>query len=141
MAEDLIGNFIVGVSMILEKEGNVLLGKRVSTKDFGAELWEFPSGRLGPREQIDEGLIREMREELDINVQPVQIIDAYGFKRGGIDLILLNYYCRSPDEPHESTEHDILKWCSVNEAKKLLHFDAQKNTLEKFFKMKDNLTS
>lgn len=58
--------FCVGVQVILAREGKILLCLRKNV--FGAGHWSLPGGRLEKGETIQECGIREMREELAVNV-------------------------------------------------------------------------
>lgn len=58
----------VGLSLIVIQEGKVLLGKRLNTETFPNTL-AFPGGRMDYGETPEEGIIREVKEECDINVR------------------------------------------------------------------------
>lgn len=123
----MIGKFIIGVAMVLEREGAVLLGRR-SLGKFGAGLWEFPSGRLEIGETLYEGVIREGKEELGILLTPLQIIDAYSFKREQEDLMLLNILCNFEGEIRKSDEHDALQWVKFDEVDQYFSYESQIET-------------
>ena len=55
----------VAVAAIMDEQGRVLLSKRAAHVHQGG-LWEFPGGKLEEGESIDEGLRRELHEELGI---------------------------------------------------------------------------
>ena len=126
----MVGTFLVGVSIILIKDQKILLAKR-SENRFAGGLWEFPAGRLEAGEDPFEGVLREAKEELNIHVNPVQIIDAYTFKRNTEDLILLNILCDFTGEVRISSEHDELKWVEMKEASRYFSFPQQQKTLER----------
>src|SRR5882762_5676065 len=56
----------VGVA-IVDADGRVLLAQRPEGKPL-AGLWEFPGGKVAPGETPEAALIRELREELGIDV-------------------------------------------------------------------------
>lgn len=124
----MIGKFTIGVGMILLQNGMVLLGKRSGGK-FGAGLWEFPSGRLEKGETPYEGAIREGKEELNLSLTPLQIINAYTFKRGDDDLMLMNILCDFKGDLRISDEHDELQWIKFNEVDKYFSYEAQIETM------------
>ncbi|MBA4536177.1 NUDIX domain-containing protein [Bacillus aquiflavi] len=62
-----------GVAVIMiDKEETVLLQKR---SDVG--LWGIPSGHVEPGETIAQAAIREMKEELNLNIRIVKLIGVY----------------------------------------------------------------
>jgi len=52
---------------LVDADGRVLLCKRPSGKPF-AGLWEFPGGKVESGERPEAALIRELKEELSIDV-------------------------------------------------------------------------
>lgn len=54
---------------LIDEEGRVLLARRPAGKEL-AGLWEFPGGKLHPGENPENALVRELREELGIEVEP-----------------------------------------------------------------------
>lgn len=127
----MVGTFLVGVSIILVKDEQVLIAKRAKNR-FATGIWEFPSGRLDKGEDPFQGAIREAKEELNITLYPVQIIDAYTFQREDKDLILLSIYCEYKGDIIISDEHDELKWVSLTQAEECFSFPQQKISLNKF---------
>jgi len=55
---------------ILIWNDTVLIGKRKLTNEHQPGKWEFPGGKMEEGETIDETIIREFKEELDINIYP-----------------------------------------------------------------------
>lgn len=127
----MVGTFLVGVSIILLNGNTVLIAKRAQNR-FAPGLWEFPAGRLDEGEDPFQAVIREAKEELDIMVTPIQIIDAYTFKRDTKDLILLNIFCDFKGDVKISSEHDEFKWIDMIEARKYFSFPQQIKTLDRF---------
>ena len=58
---------VVAVALV-DADGRVLIAERPEGKKL-AGLWEFPGGKLEPDERPEEALIRELREELGIEVK------------------------------------------------------------------------
>jgi len=59
---------LVAACALIDADGRVLLAQRPAGKDM-AGLWEFPGGKVDPGERPEMTLIRELKEELDIDVQ------------------------------------------------------------------------
>ncbi len=58
---------LVAACALVDADGRVLLAKRPPGKPL-AGLWEFPGGKIEPGETPEAALIRELKEELDIDV-------------------------------------------------------------------------
>jgi 8-oxo-dGTP diphosphatase len=62
----------VGVAVIVQKNGKVLLGQRKNA--HGAGIWAFPGGHLEYREAIEACAIREVFEETNLTVKDIKHI-------------------------------------------------------------------
>jgi 8-oxo-dGTP diphosphatase len=58
---------LVAAVALIDADGRVLLAERPAGKVM-AGLWEFPGGKVDPGETPEAALIRELKEELDIDV-------------------------------------------------------------------------
>jgi 8-oxo-dGTP diphosphatase len=58
---------LVVAAALVDTDGRVLLAKRPPGKPL-AGLWEFPGGKIEPGETPEAALVRELKEELDIDV-------------------------------------------------------------------------
>jgi 8-oxo-dGTP diphosphatase len=58
---------LVSAVALFDADGRVLLAQRPAGKPL-AGLWEFPGGKVNPCETPEAALIRELAEELGINV-------------------------------------------------------------------------
>lgn len=59
---------LVVAAALIDADDRVLLARRPQGKAM-AGLWEFPGGKVGAGETPEAALIRELREELDIDVE------------------------------------------------------------------------
>lgn len=123
---------IVGVSILLEREGKILIAKRSEDKDFGPGIWELPSGRVEKKEDLMQGLVREAFEELRISITNAILFDAYTFQRIDYSMILLNYHCEFEGEPQISEEHSELRLVDLEEVKDYFSHDRQVESIDKY---------
>ena len=77
--------------MVLNEEGEVLIDQRLNEGLLGG-LWEFPGGKQEPGEAIEATVVRELQEELAIEVEvmePLISLDhAYSHKRLRFEVFL-----------------------------------------------------
>ncbi len=85
---------VVAVALI-DADGRVLVQQRPPGQAM-AGLWEFPGGKVEPGETPEAALIRELREELGIDVAAACLAPAtFASERlGERHLLLLLYVCR-----------------------------------------------
>lgn len=61
-----IKTVLVSAAALIDRDGRVLLAQRPMNKPMGG-LWEFPGGKVENHETPEAALIRELKEELDID--------------------------------------------------------------------------
>src|ERR1700755_2454287 len=77
-----------------------------------AGLWEFPGGKIEPGERPEEALIRELKEELGIDVREECLAPLTFASHAYAEFTLLLPLCacrRWAGEP-EGRERQVLKW-------------------------------
>ena len=68
---------LVAAAALFDASGRVLVCQRPAHKQLGG-LWEFPGGKVEPGEAPEHALVRELKEELDLTVEP-DALDPYAF--------------------------------------------------------------
>ena len=93
MAEPQVMEVVAGV--IRDAGGRVLLTRRTEGRDL-AGLWEFPGGKREPGESAEAALVRELHEELGIDVEIgaalINVPQAYPDKRLRLDVRLVAHW-------------------------------------------------
>ena len=113
-------NLKVVVSIALTNEANeILLSKRPNNKHL-AGFWEFPGGEVESGETPEGALIREIKEELniDINDKCIAPLSFSEFDYKEFQLLLLLYICRRWEGEPKSMENNELKWVEPNMLRK-----------------------
>ncbi|WP_374524934.1 (deoxy)nucleoside triphosphate pyrophosphohydrolase [Sphingopyxis sp.] len=85
----------VVAAALVDRDGRLLVQRRPEGKPM-AGLWEFPGGKLEPGETPEQALIRELAEELAIDVDHACLAPACfaSDTLGDRHLLLLLYVCR-----------------------------------------------
>ena len=86
------------VAGVLQKGEKIMVYRRPMDKELGGR-WEFPGGKMEDGESPEQALARELKEELNINVQVGPVLDVLRASGAGKDVLLLFYACTSRDEP------------------------------------------
>jgi 8-oxo-dGTP diphosphatase len=76
---------VVVTAAIIQKEGLVLIAQRLASSRLEAGKWEFPGGKLEAGETPEEGIVREIREELDLEiaVDRLFMVHPFTYERDG----------------------------------------------------------
>ncbi|HLA01291.1 MAG TPA: (deoxy)nucleoside triphosphate pyrophosphohydrolase [Aestuariivirga sp.] len=102
---------LVAAVALVDPDGRVLIAKRPEGKAL-AGLWEFPGGKVEANEQPEAALIRELKEELAIDVTEACLAPLTFASHAYEDFHLLMplYVCRRWKGTVTSLEGQELKW-------------------------------
>jgi 8-oxo-dGTP diphosphatase len=109
-AEPLPVVLVVAVALI-DVDGRVLLAQRPPGKAM-AGLWEFPGGKVQTGETPEQALIRELKEELDIDVTEACLapLTFASHRYATFHLLMPLYVCRRWKGTVTPREGQALKW-------------------------------
>jgi 8-oxo-dGTP diphosphatase len=101
---------VVAAAMV-DRDGRVLVQQRPPGRSM-AGLWEFPGGKLEPGETPEAALIRELAEELGIEVDHACLAPACFASEplDGRHLLLLVYALRKWQGVPEARHATALRW-------------------------------
>ncbi len=105
---------LVAAVALIDADGRVLLAERPPGKAM-AGLWEFPGGKVGPGETPEQALIREIKEELGIDVTS-NCLAPFTFASHRYEhfhLLMPLYLCRVWNGLVEPREGQRLAWVRV----------------------------
>lgn len=108
-------NTIIVTAAIIRHNGQVLIAQRKQGAHEGL-LWEFPGGKLESGESPEEGLIREIKEELDIDISVDDIFKVvshcYDKER---HVMLLVYLCQYLSGKPKTKDCQDFRWVTPDE--------------------------
>lgn len=106
--------FVVAAALV-DVDGRVLIARRPEGKAL-AGLWEFPGGKVEPGERPEAALVRELEEELGIDVQEA-CLAPFVFASHPYEtfhLLMPLYLCRRWSGVVVAREHAALAWVRPN---------------------------
>ena len=132
-----VKNQLVSTIALIDDENKILIGKRPLGKAF-ENLWEFPGGKVKTNETIEQALIRETKEEIDVDLSMncIAPLSFSTYNNQNINIIVLLFISRKWNLEPICKFHKELKWVKANSLNKYSMPPANKplvSSLQDFF--------
>lgn len=110
-----IERIVVG-AIITNEKGEIFLAKRKSD-DFMGGIYEIPGGKAEKGENIYEALIREVKEETNLDVKKVKsYINYFDYLSGSKNKSRqFNFNVQVKESTISLAEHETYKWIKLND--------------------------
>lgn len=101
------------VAAVIMKEGKVFATQR----GYGEfkDGWEFPGGKVEAGESPEEALRREIREELEVEVNVGDLVDTIEYDYPAFHLSMKCYACTIAGGSPHLLEHEAARWLSADQ--------------------------
>ena len=96
--------------VIQDAGGRYLACLRPPSKHLGG-FWEFPGGKVEAGELPEDALVRELREELAVEVEVGRRLEDVVWNYDGGAIRLMPFLCRILSGELRAVEHEELRWC------------------------------
>ena len=106
----------VTCAIIRNEENEVLIVQRGEETDHPFK-WEFPGGKLAENETEEECIIREIKEELSMEIVIVGKLPSVEYDYGHKQIRLIPFICDTLDELPFLSEHIAFRWVMAGEMK------------------------
>ena len=111
-------NIFVSAVAMIDVDCRILISNRKNKNQF-SNCWEFPGGKIENNETPDACLIRELKEEINVDVS-MSCIAPIGFSTSSyseFDITLLLYICRKWIGTPIPLEGNDIKWIAPKDLK------------------------
>ena len=135
-------------AFVINDKGQVLLQKRSANKRFSPNKWGICAGHVDAYESLENAIIREIKEEIGIDINPNKLIPLKGKKvsiRKTNSHITYFYYIKlnlnEEDFIIQKEELSEVKWFDINEVIEMIKSKDEivvfkDDILEFFYKLK-----
>jgi len=105
---------LVAACALIDADGRVLITQRPEGKPM-AGLWEFPGGKVETGETPEQALLRELKEELDIDIQSACLapLTFASHAYENFHLLMPLYICRRWKGTVRPVEGQEVKWVAA----------------------------
>jgi 8-oxo-dGTP diphosphatase len=108
---------LIVCAAVIRREGKILLAQRKHSRDQGL-LWEFPGGKLISGESPEECLVREIKEELDMEIIVEKVFEIVShFYQADTQILLLAYLCKHLKGKGNALDCNDFHWVDVGNLK------------------------
>lgn len=118
--------YIIAIGVIQNAEGKILVTQRNDPRNrFSHNKWQYPGGSIEFGEHPVDALVREIQEEVGIDVEPVidqPIVYSHLYKEQNVHIIAMTYpavYKSGTIDITGDPETGDYKWCTVEEIQQL----------------------
>ncbi|MBW2690050.1 MAG: (deoxy)nucleoside triphosphate pyrophosphohydrolase [Deltaproteobacteria bacterium] len=94
---------------IIEKDGLVLVAQRSKTMSLPLK-WEFPGGKLDPNENAENCLVREIKEELGVDINILSSQPPSDWQYSAFAIILYPFVCNLGPGKISLADHKAISW-------------------------------
>ena len=105
----------IKVTGAIIQEGSKFLICRRGKNEKAAGLWEFPGGKLELNESLEDCMLRELKEELDIDAELHSLYDNYCFESKDTIYDLYFFKIKKYYGNLSKTVHDEIKWVELKD--------------------------
>ncbi len=99
---------------VIERDGRLLIARRRAGGRFGG-VWEFPGGKVESGEEPRDGLRREIREELDLDIDVGPALGEFPFASETLTLILIAFRAAIREGVMRLSDHSEIAWVLPSE--------------------------
>jgi 8-oxo-dGTP diphosphatase len=99
---------------LIFRSGKILITQRHAGAHLGG-LWEFPGGKREAGETFEECLVRELREELGIEVEVGELLESLTHAYPEKTVVLKFFRCRWKQNEPRALDCLDLKWVTAGE--------------------------
>ncbi len=123
------------ICALIEEGGRVLVAQRAATQSLPLK-WEFPGGKIEPGETQTDALVREIREELGIEIEVGESLRSTTHAYPEFSLTLHSRLCRIRSGIPVTHEHVKIEWLGPAELGALDWASADIPILEEFLHLR-----
>ena len=104
----------VHVVAAIIREGNRIFATQRGYGDY-KDGWEFPGGKIEPGETPQQALVREIKEELDTEIDVGELLTTVEFDYSTFHLSMQCFWAKVREGDLVLKEHEAAKWLDVDE--------------------------
>lgn len=102
------------VAAVIKKDGKYLITQR-NKKAFFPLFWEFPGGKVEKDEKDEDALVRELKEEMEIDVKVLEKIDEKFYEYSNFNIYFVIFRCSLLSSEIKCININDYRWVKADE--------------------------
>jgi 8-oxo-dGTP diphosphatase len=124
------------VAAVIENDGKYLCTQHGQTRyDYTSFKWEFPGGKIEGGETAEQALVREIKEELSMDITIVRELMTVEHQYQDFSITMPVYICRTNDSMPILNEHMASLWAKPEEMPSLDWAEADQSIVDKLLSL------
>ena len=99
---------------LIKKDDKYLICQRSADDECGL-LWEFPGGKLEEGETLEECIIREIKEELDLDIRVLDVFTTNVYHFNNKEILFTIFNAEIIGGTMKLNEHNDARWVTLEE--------------------------
>ena len=128
---------IIEVVAAVIKDNDKFLITQRAKGDFKG-LWEFPGGKIEPGETHEQTIVREIKEELDADIEVAKYLLTTEYDYPNFHLTMHCYLCYLKEKKITLLEHSGANWLKAEELSEYTFLPADVEVAQKIMKKSSN---
>ena len=116
------------VAAVIMKNDLFLIANR-SFEDNSQGVWEFPGGKVEENETFTSALVREIKEELSLNIKVGNMIATIDLNKTDKNIFVHYFYAIIVSGQISLNVHSEFKWVPYNQLKSFTYIDGDRHIL------------
>ena len=104
----------IGVAVIRNQKGQILIDRRRSQGEM-AGLWEFPGGKIELNETVEECIVREIKEELSLDIEVGRCLVVVNHTYPNFEVTLFVHECQYLKGKPQPIACEEIRWVNPEE--------------------------
>jgi len=128
-----VPHIVVGAAVVMNRKGEVLIAQR-RDKDMLGGLWEFPGGKQETGETIQQCIVRELKEELGINIETGDFLVTVKHAYSHFTMEMHTYFAKIKSGRPRPIECQDFQWLKISDLRKVPYSKADLYVIEELEK-------
>lgn len=110
-------------AFILNEKNEILIVKKSPLENIDGGLWTIPGGKIEPKEHIIDGLKREIKEEVNLEITFYQWLGEDVFESNGFWFHAQHFLCKTKNEKNLKLEKKLVDYYWLKSKEEIKKFE------------------